>query len=538
MITNLLPAIGGLGLFLFGVMTLTEGLRGLAGGALRRILTRFTKDPVTGAATGAIVTGIIQSSSATTVAAVSFVGAGLMTFPQALGIIFGANIGTTMTGWIVAIVGFKLNLGEALLPGIFLGVVLRMFGKGRLQHAGSALAGFSMLFVGVAMLQQGLESLESVIRPESFPPDTIFGRLELVLFGALLTIVLQSSSAGVATALAAIGADLITFNRAAAMIIGMDIGTTFTAALATIGGSTAMRRTGYAHVIYNLLTGVMAFILLTPYTALVSRWLELETVGDAQIAAVAFHTAFNTLGVLLVVGFTQPFARLIIRLVPEQGPQLLRRLDDRLLADADAAVDAEAATIDDIRGAVFSLLAEQLDPGEGVRGLRTRHRAVREALDATRTFSEHVLTTPRAAAVHERHQSVLHAIDHLDRLLDRLGQDERIRFLRTSEPLRGYGLRLAGLLSVKDEAKLMTDQIDALRKELRSHRRAYRETTIAAAAGGTIDPQSVPLMLDSVRWLHRVAYHAWRISYHVQRARQEVPAPRAPDEPVTEAQED
>ena len=145
----IVQVLGGLGLFLLGMIIMTEGLRELAGDMIRSALMRFTSSPVTGAATGAISTAILQSSSATTVAAVGFVGAGLMTFDSSLGIIFGANIGTTITGWLVALFGFKLKLGTIMLPLILAGAILRLFAAGRLSSTGYALAGFGLIFVGI-----------------------------------------------------------------------------------------------------------------------------------------------------------------------------------------------------------------------------------------------------------------------------------------------------------------------------------------------------------------------------------------------------
>ncbi|MGB3729069.1 MAG: Na/Pi symporter, partial [Thermodesulfobacteriota bacterium] len=140
---------GGIGLFLLGMIVMTEGLRALAGSAMRSVLMRFTKSPATGALTGASSTAILQSSSLTTVAAVGFVGAGLITFPDALGIIFGANIGTTFKGWIIALLGFKYSLENVFLPLVFLGAILKLFTKGRLSTIGYSIAGFGLIFVGI-----------------------------------------------------------------------------------------------------------------------------------------------------------------------------------------------------------------------------------------------------------------------------------------------------------------------------------------------------------------------------------------------------
>lgn len=530
---DILLVPGGLGLFLLGMVVLTEGLRLLAGGALRRLLARFTKTPLRAVVAGSLATAIVQSSSATTVTAVGFVGAGLLTFPQGLGIVFGANIGTTITGWIVAILGFKLQLGLIVLPLVLLGVLLRLFGRGRLRAVGWALAGFGLLFVGIDAMQQGMAPFEGVVTPADFPEDTLIGRLQLLGIGVLITLVTQSSSAGVATALVALGAGTISFAQAAAMVIGMDVGTTFTAFLATLGGATAARQTGYAHVIYNVLTAIMAFFLLAPFTAFVAPWLLAGESGDAQIALVAFHSTFNAIGVLLVLPFTRPFAAMILRLVPERGPPLLRRLDRRLLGDSRVAVDGATATIGDITEELSDLLQAQLGFEITDEQLEARLVRVGEALRATRDFVEEIRSDPSDRETHRRHVAVMHALDHLMRLAHRCGQTTRITGLAGAPRLR----RLAGVLqgAVARYGPTLKGQqapgqqeaaayFDRLRQLYGDQRHLYRQRTVAAAARQQIATATALARLDSVRWLHRVAYHLWRILYHLDCASQEDPA--------------
>ena len=258
-------SLGGLGLFLLGIIIMTDGLGHLAGNAMRSALMRFTHSPLSGAFTGSITTAILQSSSATTVAAVGFVGAGLITFSESLGIIFGANIGTTVTGWIVVLLGFKLKLGNLAMIFVLIGVLLRLFAKNKLATFGYTLAGFSIIFVGIAMMQEGMSSFADFINPDMLPSDTFSGRLRLVAMGIIFTAITQSSSAGVAVALSALFAGAINFEQAAALVIGMDVGTTITAALATIGQSIEARRTGLSHVIYNFMTAIGAFFFNYPF---------------------------------------------------------------------------------------------------------------------------------------------------------------------------------------------------------------------------------------------------------------------------------
>ncbi len=519
MTASILHTLGGVGLFLLGMIWLTEGLRGLSGDALRNALARFTRTPFSGAVTGAIATAAIQSSSATTVTAVGFVSAGLLTFPQALGVIFGANIGTTITGWLVAILGFKLHLGEIVLPFVFLGALLRLFGGTRASLVGTALAGFSLLFMGIDAMQSGMAGFEGIVTPTSFPDDSLFGRLQLVLIGVAITLVTQSSSAGVATALAALGTGAINFPQAAAMVIGMDVGTTFTAALATLGGATAARRTGLSHVIYNVLTGIMAFILLGPFSILVASMVER---GDGQIALVAFHTSFNLLGVLLVLPFARPFARLVTVLVPERGPHLTNRLGQQMLSDPDAATDAVTATVDEIAREHFSFLAGRLDRSETSRADQAALRSISDALDETRRFVD---TLPPGAPNSQRAQRIvatLHSLDHLQRLYYRCTQTKRLETLQTDHRLR----RLAGILqSLTAEAATGVDaeraeqRLNRLRRILRVQRDTYREHLLLQASNGRLDKDEAILRLDALRWLHRVVYHLWRIQHHLARMR-------------------
>ncbi len=466
-------------------------------------------------------TALIQSSSATTVIAVGFVGAGLLTFSQALGIIFGANIGTTITGWIVAVGGFKLNLGQVALPLVFLGTMLRLFGSGRWRNFGWALTGFSLLFIGIETTREGMATFEGVVTPDDFPEDTLVGRLQLVLIGIIITVVTQSSSAGVATALVALAAGTISFPQAAAMVIGMDVGTTFKAALATVGGSTPMRQTGYAHVIYNVMTGLMAFLLLTPLSLIVGAWAQ-ESAGNAQIALVAFHSTFNTIGVLLVLPFTERFAALIQQLVPETGTSLVRHLDRRLLVDVEAACDAAVTTIRDVAAANALLLHRLLEHRVSKSETRDEIERITRALEQTRGFVEEIRTGTEHPSTHFRHQAAIHGLDHCGRLATRTGQQDRIETLRQDRHLQRLGKVLAGELAKLVESPEWANNVerfDRLRTVLRKERRSYRAVIIETASRERENADRTLAKLDSLRWMHRVAYHIWRILYHLDAAR-------------------
>lgn len=507
--------LGGLGLFLIGMQVLTDGLRGLSGESLRRFLIRFTKDPFSGAATGAVSTAVIQSSSATTITAVGFVGAGLLTFHQALGVVFGANIGTTITGWAVALIGFKLDITLFVFPLAFIGALLKLFARGRLQQIGWALAGFSLVFIGIDALQTGMSAYQDLVTPKTFPGDTFFGRLQLVGIGILITVVTQSSSAGVATALVALSIGAISFNQAAAMVIGMDVGTTFSAAIAALGGSTAMRRTGYAHVIYNVLTGILALALLTPFSIIASNWLSLDGTGDAQIALVAFHTTFNTVGVLAVLGFTHQFAAIIERLVPGEADDLVAPLDQKLLRDGEAATDAATGCTEDLTVSLFELISASLSDQNGQRvGARP---AFDQALSQLTDYTSKIQMAD-GTAVSLRIQSLVHAQDHLIRLKNRFDELPKIELLRAT---RGFDHAVQSFRTVlgesherKTEVEFL-EQLNSLRRTFRAEREQHRAQSFADVAQGKVSPESAIQRSDAMRWLHRSAYHVWRICLHL-----------------------
>lgn len=522
MITDIILAVGGVGLFLLGMLLLTDGLRELAGGPMRRLLAKYTQNPVSGAAYGALTTAVVQSSSATTVTAIGLVGAGALSFPQALGVIFGANIGTTITGWIVAVFGFKLELSLIAWPVLLVGVLLRMFGGRRLALAGLSLAGFSLLFAGIEIMQQGLQAFEGVVTPNSFPPDTLVGRFQLLLIGVLITLATQSSSAGVATAMVALASGTISFPQAAAMIIGMDVGTTFTAALATIGGSTAMRQTGFAHVIYNILTGIMAFMILGPYTSLVGAWATAGDAGNAQIAVVGFHTFFNTLGVLIVLPFTGVFANFIMRIVPSRGPSLEKPLDRALLKDASVAMNAVSMTIDQTQKVLFQTIAFALGGRDTHQNIARQLVEVERAIDATHVYIGLIQTTLQSSRVTQRLASALHALDHLNRLRHRATQASRMTALGNSHRLERLSGVLERSLKIANEGdeletaacKTDEDYFDRLRGMMRHQREIVRAHIIEQVAGKNGGWGDAMVHLDGMRWLHRVSYHAWRIIHH------------------------
>ena len=512
---------GGIGIFLLGMIVMTDGLRALAGHAMRSILRRFTKSPLSGALTGAISTAILQASGITTVAAVGFVGAGLITFPESLGIIFGANIGTTFKGWIITLLGFKLSLESIFLPIVFIGAILRLLSKGRLATIGYSIAGFGLVFVGLTFMQESMSELHGFISFDNLPADTLSGRLLLVALGILFTVVTQSSSAGVAAALTALYADLINFNQAAALIIGMDLGTTSTAAIATIGGSVGVKRTGFSHVIFNLLTAILALVLINPYTWVWNYFSPGEMIKNAEIALVGFHTCFNTLGVILILPFTSQFAGFMERLIPEKASVYTRKLDVVLLEDTDLALNAVQSAISTISIALFSHVNAIL--GDTERGARADLDELQSALNDTHAYVDRIKPKSSEGAEWERLLNMFHALDHLQRLHERCEEDEEraITARDTEELTEECSLLINSIRSIVDDVEgnnwlKASEKANDTAAKIHVKVRPYRRNVIAGIANGTYDVYAGTGKLEAIRWLRRVSKHIARITEHVQ----------------------
>ena len=484
---------------------------------------RFTRSPATGALTGAVCTAILQSSSATTVAAVGFVAAELITYPEALGIIFGANIGTTVTGWMVAILGFKLSLGKVFAPLIFIGAIMHLFGKGKLSSVGYTIAGFGLIFVAIAIMQQSMTGLHAYFTFEDMPSDSLTTRLILVGIGAVFTVITQSSSAGVVLALTALYANQINFTQAAALVIGMDIGTTVKAALATIGGSPSVKRTGFSHVVYNLFTALVALILINPYAALWDYLAPGQLVKNAEIALVAFHTMFNTLGVMLVLPFTTQFTRLMYKLIPERESIFTRKLEPSLLETPDIALNSVQETVNIQALALFRHVNAIL--GDHDVGVRADLEELQAALNDTHRFADAISLKPGQSAQMERLVQLIHTLDHLQRLHERCEEEEdraitarETRELREEcELLKSTITNLVPLIQDNKwvQAAALAKQTS---KQIHAKVRPFRASVMERMARGDIDVNMATNYLEAVRWLRRVGRHVQRICEHVEKS--------------------
>lgn len=515
--SEVLIAAGGLGVFLIGMKTMTEGLRVLAGAWLARALARGTRTPARGAALGAGFTALIQSSSATNVAAIGFVGAGVLSFPQALGIVFGANLGTTCTGWIVATLGFKLDLGAAAHAIALCGALLLLFGSGRTAAVGRTMAGFALLFLGLDALTDALSGMQDLIAPERMPPDSWGGRALLLLIGCGVTLITQSSSAGVATTLAALHTGSLTLTQAAALVIGMDIGTSFTAVIASLGGSLAMRRTGVSNFFFNLLSALPGYLCLPLFIAGIGA---LPGAQQPELALVGFHSLYNLVGVLVAVPLARPFARMIEFLVRERA-RPRGRLDASVAHDPGVAIPACAAALQRLLRRAAREAAPLLAHPPAVAELAgARTAALRGELEHLRADLGTVSTDERSADLHRRHLALLHASDHLDRFLDRLEETPAAAALQ-DEVARAWARSLAAV--VRDAER--GEPEDRLPEARKAHEKflkamsAARHDAMRRSAEGALSPAAALGVLDELRRIEHLALHHWRALLYLVAAR-------------------
>jgi phosphate:Na+ symporter len=333
--------IGGLGIFLLGIKYMSEGLQTIAGNRLRTLIGAMTRNRLMAMAVGTGVTCLVQSSSVTTVMVVGFVNAGFMTLGQAIGVIMGANIGTTITGWILV-----LTIGKYGLPLLGISALVFRFSRREgLRYLAMATMGVGMVFFGLELMKNGFRPIRQMEEFSkwfvAFSADNYFGVLKCAMVGCVLTMIVQSSSAtlGITIGLAATG--VIRFEAAAALVLGENIGTTITACLASIGTTTNAKRAAYAHVIFNLTGVAWITTLFGPYLVVVKHFLgdgftNLEELNPRQVTAAiaAVHTGFNVTNTLVFLPFTRRLADFLTRLVPERAyrePPHLTKLDSRLL---------------------------------------------------------------------------------------------------------------------------------------------------------------------------------------------------------------
>ena len=336
-ILQIFTLLGALGMFLYGMNMMSSGLQKAAGDRLRGLLSAMTSNPFKGVMTGLGITTVIQSSSATTVMVVSFVNAGLLTLAQAIGVIMGANIGTTVTAWLVSWLGFKADISILAVPLMLLGFLFSNSKKNQRQNIGELIVGFCLLFLGLSFMKESVPDLKETPQVLEFVKAwSGYGFWSVLIFlgfGTVLTLVLQSSSATMAITLIMLSMGWIPFNMACAMVLGENIGTTITANIAASIGNTQAKRAAMSHTIFNLFGVIWALIFFKPFLALVGRIIELFGLPNPAAEGFAvsgpespdstaalyglsmLHTLFNTINTLILIWFTKLIEKAVMWII-------------------------------------------------------------------------------------------------------------------------------------------------------------------------------------------------------------------------------
>ena len=362
---QILTLLGALGMFLYGMNLMSAGLQKAAGSKMRGFLTKMTSTPFKGVLSGLGITTVIQSSSATTVMTVGFVNAGLLTLKQAIGVIMGANIGTTVTAWLVAWLGFKADISLFAVPLMAVGFILSLSKSDKRRHISELVVGFSLLFLGLSLMKESVPDLRETPEVLAFIREwTGFGFgsvLIFLLFGSVLTLVLQSSSATMALTLIMVNMGWIPFEMGAAMVLGENIGTTITANIAAAVGNVNARRAALAHTLFNVFGVCWALLLFKPFLALVGMtitWMGLpnpldidhtmamtEGESTATLYGISMlHTMFNVINTLLLIWFTKQMVKIVTFVIKdkktseEEDTLKLRFIDAGPLSTAELAI--------------------------------------------------------------------------------------------------------------------------------------------------------------------------------------------------------
>jgi len=508
--------LGGIGLFLLGIHHLTEGLRGLAGDSLRRALQRLAAGPFSAVASGAVFTAVIQSSTAAILTVIGFVSAGLMTFPESIGVMMGATLGTTSTPWLLAIFGFRLRIALIALPIVGVGALLWMVARGKLRSTGATLAGFGLLFVAIDFMQAGMEGVSFEFAGRTGPASI------LILFGigVVMTIVMQSSTAAAATTLVALNAGSLTFMQACAMIVGQSVGTTATSALVMIGGSLAVRRAALAHILFSSIVGVLGLLFLQPLAA-AADWVggQLDD-PDGVLALAAFSTIFKFAGIAVFFPFIDRFAGLLTRLVPGAGSESAVEHLEPAVAAAGAPVAFEAA-----RRAILELSRSAIDATRrSLAGDPVTYEPPVQSVEQIESFLEGLrLETTDLATIGPRLVRLTHALDHLRDLheyLTRIPPPPGRELPRAFE--FGAGA-LADWLGSTQDANAPADPAVHAALEDASDRlsvacRRGREATLEDLALQRAPAVEARAALATFAWSDRALYHAWRLAASLRTA--------------------
>lgn len=507
-ISVLIQAAGGLALFLLAMGMMTDGLKTFAGAGLKRLLERWTDRPLRGVASGALITGVVQSSSAVTVATIGFVNAGMLTLTQAIAVVFGANVGTTVTSWLVAMVGSGFKISAMALPILTVGVILRIAGSGgRWASLGEALAGFGLFFLGLDLLKESLGGFAGGFSASVEGGGGDHWAMYLGI-GFLITLLTQSSSATLAIVLTAAGTGVIGIEAGAAGVIGASLGTTSTAAIAVLNATANARRLALSHILFNLVAGAIALALLPLVLFLagaLTHWLNLE--GSPAILLAAFHTLFKLIGIALLLPLIPWLARQLDRFFrsAEEDLSRPRYLDKTVATTPELAVEALAQELERMQELVTGLVhaaltREGMTEAAGARQVA----AVEELYHAVTRFAATTRSGKMSPEMVDELTVAVRSARYLAEVAEQVGSIIRLRQSRRTLPeqtvrtlLDRYLDWINQLLTAEESGGDLVDETGALYQKLKA-------AVLHAIVNGELDEDRGQVMLDDLSALRRM----------------------------------
>jgi len=558
--TMLINILGGLSLFLYGMKIMSEGLQKVAGNRLRAALKRLTNNRIYGIFTGFFITAAIQSSSATTVMLVSFVNAGLMNLTQSLGVILGANIGTTVTGWLVAILGFKVKIALFALPAITVGFFIRFVGKQKITDWGEVLLGFGMLFFGLTIMKDALGDLkhsqEVINLMSTYRASGLFSTLAVIGAGAAVTMLIQSSSATMALTLTLASQGLIDYPTCAALILGENIGTTITANLAAIGASTNAKRAARAHMVFNVCGVVWMMFLFTGFLKFVNAVVpgDLYTLSQEAGAKVlpdhlaAFHTLFNIANTLLflpLLGVLGWVAQLLVKEPVKKEKSHLVHISSRLIKTPPLAIEETkrelsrmAESVMDMLDSVMELFNKQektyndyQDYGKKVADMEILVDGLEREISA---FLVQVIRNTTSKDISEEISEILNAVSNLERIGDhceillkqikRMADNDLSFTDNASREINEIAQKVREQLTLINENITMrkTNIMSAannLEKEINSLRYEMRRGHIERLNNGACEVNQGLIFIDMLSSFEKIGDHAYNIAQSISGVR-------------------
>lgn len=515
LISNLL---GGLGLLLIGMSLMTDGLRLAAGNTLRDILALWTNTRVRGLCSGFLITGIVQSSSAVTVATIGFANAGMLSLDRAVWVIYGSNVGTTMTAWIVAFIGFKINIEGFALPLIGIGAILKLTGaQSQRGSFGLSLVGFGLLFLGIGILKTAFENLGNDFSFPVIEQLSILNVFMFVLLGFLLTTVMQSSSAAMVIALSAAQGGLIELNAAAAVVIGANLGTTTTALISVFGATSTAKRVAVSHVIFNLVTAMVAIILLAPMLWLVGG---IENVfnldASPSVSLAVFHSLFNLVGVLLMWPISSRMVNFLSKRFTsnEEKESLPHFLDKNVMALPYIAVDSMGLEVKRISSLTFEYMLGCF----GTKRNREAPQVIRNLAKAIGSYASELNRNSLTPYLTEAIQNLIESIQEYLFVLDLSSEISALHELQLNAQnpeLKSEASKFTIIIQkhLSLLSNLNLEEVAAETIDYESIEVAYREFKNAImhqAAAGNIQIDEMDLLLQYANASKRTCRHLWK----------------------------